>query len=226
MPLMTGTRANCPRASAVPIGWVSTEPSTTPGISTPKLLTRSLTGALRRHAAVWSGQPTAVANVSPAASAVASRTGCSPACPARRPGIPPPRAAGSAAASRTRTRGIRAAGRPAAPPRPPRNATAGRRPRRNPRGIRRLCRRRLCSLPPPWGVVSGMTLRSQPLHRPRALPGFPPGITQWFPWPGPSAGSVRSRPQSLKPAKPTPAKGEYWRAGRPRAAWSGVACAR
>ena len=37
MPLMTGTRANCPRASAVPIGWVSTEPSTTPGISTPNL---------------------------------------------------------------------------------------------------------------------------------------------------------------------------------------------
>ena len=72
MPLMTGTRANCPRARAVPIDWVSTVPSTTPGISTPKLLTRSLTGALRRHAALWSGQPTAVANVSPAASAVAS----------------------------------------------------------------------------------------------------------------------------------------------------------
>ena len=72
MPLMTGTRANCPRASAVPIGWVSTAPSTTPGISTPNLATRSLTGTLRRHAAVWSGQPTAVANVWPAASAVAS----------------------------------------------------------------------------------------------------------------------------------------------------------
>src|SRR5215472_205708 len=69
MPLMTGTRANCPRASAVPIGWMSTEPSTTPGISTPKSLTRSLTDALRRHAALWSGQPTAVANASPAASA-------------------------------------------------------------------------------------------------------------------------------------------------------------
>ena len=51
---------------------MSTAPSTTPGISTPNLATRSLTGTLRRHAAVWSGQPTAVANVWPAASAVAS----------------------------------------------------------------------------------------------------------------------------------------------------------
>ena len=50
--MMTGTRANWPRARAVPIGWVSTDPSTTPGISTPKLATRALTGALRRHAAV------------------------------------------------------------------------------------------------------------------------------------------------------------------------------
>ena len=112
------------------------------------------------------------------------RTSCSRACRVRPPGIPPPRAVRSAAASRARTRGSRTAGRPAAPPRPRRNAAA-RRPLRNPHEARRSPGRWLCSLPPPW-VVSGRTLRSR-LLPPREDTGFVRGTTPVVP------GLARSR---------------------------------
>ena len=106
--------------------------------------------------------------VSYAATPSGSMTGYSRACQVRRPGIPLPRAAGSAAASRTRTRENRAAGRSAAHPRPRRNAVVGRQPRRSPHEdrcprvlapaaplsrLRSRCGRRLYSLPPPWDCV-------------------------------------------------------------------------
>jgi len=73
VPLITGTRLNCPLDSAVPIDWVSTLPSMS-GVYPEKssLSTMVATGRLRRHAAVWLAQPTVAANASPAASAVAS----------------------------------------------------------------------------------------------------------------------------------------------------------
>ena len=71
VPLRTGTRANRPAASAVPIGSVRTLPSTTPGISMKLGFTRSETGRWRRQAAVWSGQPAWAAKAWPAASAAA-----------------------------------------------------------------------------------------------------------------------------------------------------------
>ena len=59
IPLITGTWAKRPAASAVPIGSVNTLPSTTPGIAEPgKLLTRVSTGTLRRHCAVSLAHPT------------------------------------------------------------------------------------------------------------------------------------------------------------------------
>src|SRR6478609_7741939 len=59
-------------------------------------------------------------------------TGCSHACRERLPENPPPRAARSVGANRTRTPGNRGAERSAGRHRPRRNARSDRRPRRNP----------------------------------------------------------------------------------------------
>ena len=74
MPLRIGTRAKRPAASAVPIDSVRTLPSTTPGIAASGKLLTSVVDRQRGAgtSAVWSGQPTLAANVSPKASASAS----------------------------------------------------------------------------------------------------------------------------------------------------------
>src|SRR5271157_4580858 len=133
-------------------------------------------------------------------------TGCSRACRARRRGIPPPRAAGSAAASRTRTRGSRAAGRPAAPRRPRRNAAACRRSRRSPHEgrrarvpapahSRRWCGSQWwsCRLP---GVVSGTTLTISTAASPQ---GDTLVVHWWFHWRAPTR--RRSQAHSGRPRK-------------------------
>jgi hypothetical protein len=68
---MTGTRANWPLSSAVPTDWVSTRPSTFGTWPPPWLASSVSTGSARRHAALWSAQPAAAANVWPSASASA-----------------------------------------------------------------------------------------------------------------------------------------------------------
>ena len=71
--MITGTWLNWPLASAGPINWVSTVPSTSGSYPAMLVLSRIVeTGRLRRQAAVLLAQPTLAASAAPAASASAS----------------------------------------------------------------------------------------------------------------------------------------------------------